>query len=186
MINRALFASVATVLVAVVLTGSQSGTRAVTYSDEAIQSVRALLRTNSDDAAIQLLDDAVRVSGASAEVVERAAIAWSSRVRPIRDRILAGLMASPDDTSRVRAFVVGSTCDAFKEASRWPDGIVPREQLDRIIETNRLSSGLPPIVGMASLVADLSASISAALADGDIGGSVPGLAQTLTCAVAAG
>ncbi len=183
--KRAIHLSIAILLIAAVA-GCQSGRKAVQYSDEAIQAVKGLLKSRTDEAAIKVLDDAVRVSAAEAVVVERAAVAWSRRVTPIRDRILAGLTATPDDAARVRSFVVGSTCDAFKEAAKWPNGIVPQARIGEIIRDNQKTSGLPAIIGIALLVADLTTSISDALADGDIGGSVPGLAQTLTCAVAAG
>ena len=184
--NRAIQCSIAILLVTAVAVGCQSAQNAARYSDEAIAAVKGLLKNPTDEAAIKALDDAVRVSAAEAAVVERAAVAWSRRVTPIRDRILSGLTATPDDAARVRAFVVGSTCDAFKEAAKWPNGIVPQARIGEIIRDNQRSSGLPAIIGMALLVADLTTSISDALADGDIGGSVPGLAQSLTCAVAAG
>ncbi len=105
--------------------GCQQAQRAARYSDEAIEAVKRILRTDSDDAAMRLLDDAARAGSADIVAVERAAVAWSERVVPIRDRIMAGLTASPDDAARVRSYVVGSTCDVFQESSSWPGAQVP-------------------------------------------------------------
>lgn len=171
---------------AIVVTLSIGCQRATRYSDDAIEAVKRILRTGSDDAAVGFLDDATRVAAGDIAAVERAAIAWSERVVPIRDRIMAGLTATPDDAARVRSFVVGSTCDAFREASTWPNGEVPSGRISEIIRENQLSSGMPDVVGMAALFADLSTSIEDALADGDIGGALPGITQSLACAVAAG
>jgi hypothetical protein len=177
---------IAVAVVATFALGCQQAQRATRYSDDAIEAVKRILRTNSDDAAVRILDDATRVAFDDIAAVERAAVAWSGRVVPIRDRIMASLTASPDDAARVRSFVVGSTCDAFREASSWPNGQVPSWRIGEVVRENQLSSGMPDVIGMGALVADLSTSIQDALADGDIGGALPGIAQTLACAVAAG
>jgi hypothetical protein len=155
-----------------------------TYSDDAINAAKRLASTNSDDVAIRFLDDAA--AAGTAVAAEQAAIGWSQRLVPIRDRILGNLTAAPDDAARVRSFVVGTTCDVFSEASSWPGGIVPSTRISEIVDDNRVGSGLPAMAGYAELAADLVSSISDALADGDIGGAVPGVSQALLCQIAGG
>ena len=149
-----------------------------------VPSAKRLASTTSDDVAIRFLDDAAAAGTAIA--AERAAISFSERLVPIRDRILSNLTAAPDDTARVRSFVVGTTCDVFTEASSWPGGIVPSDRISEIVNENRLGSGLPEIAGYAELAADLVSRISAAVADGDIGGAAPGVSQALLCQIAGG
>jgi hypothetical protein len=154
------------------------------YSDDAINAAKRLASTTSEDVAIRFLDDAA--AAGSAVAAERAAIGWSQRLVPIRDRILSNLTAAPDDAARVRSFVVGTTCEVFDEASSWPGGVVPSSRISEIVEEKRLSSGLPAIAGYTELAGSLVASISEALADGDIGGAVPGVSQALLCQIAGG
>ena len=168
-------------LLALVLAGcpavQQGGQAAARYSDEAINAAKALLRTADDAVAVSYLDDVARTAAAEAAAVEVQAISWSQRVESLVDGAVSKLVTPPDDVGRMRAFVVGSTCDALKAAD---DGVLTSAELDSAIQKNRASSGLPDLFGLPEAIDDVKKGIQTVVTTGNISN----LSRALVCGIA--
>lgn len=176
------FALVRAILLGAALLVGVTGCRAVApFSDDAIRAARGLFRTQTDDEAVAILKQAVKDTGREAPLIERATLAWSARVVPVRDRIMARITAAPDDEARIRTFVVSSTCDAIQEAEDSPTGTLGESRIRDIIAYRNVTSRLPAITGYAEMIDDLVSEISAAIAAGDLASSYAGLAQIFIC-----
>ena len=134
------------------------------YSDDAVRAAKGLLRTESDELAIKCLDDAAAAAAREASAVEGAAVTWSQRVDSMEARVVDELLTPPDDVGRIRAWVVGSTCDAMDAASK---GELSALGLQTIIMTNQRKSGLPDAVGMPEAIGKLAEGIQTAVDTGD-------------------
>jgi hypothetical protein len=91
------------------------------YSDELVGTVAKLINGSKDDA-IKYLDKAALDGGAITRL-EIVALTWGGRVNRIADDVIPRYFSVPDDQAAARAFVVGTACDAFQEAT----GILARE-----------------------------------------------------------
>jgi hypothetical protein len=153
------------------------------YTPEAIAGIKKLFGITDNTEAIGVLDGAVSsaittTAIGGTKLVDTTAIRLSGLVSGMSDRILAQVTNVPDEDATVRAFVVGSTCDALDAAQ---NGKLTNDQIRAIVKKHLDSAGLPAVVGDFDLVTSVAGDIQDAVEENDLATAFPKVGRSIIC-----